>query len=224
MYTCNWPGCDKSYGALNHLNTHVRNAEHGPKREPKGTNICWHLLIIEFAQVRREQKTKLARERLARNDSMYRHSGNEIFHYSRTTSMTYEYPPPRTLDNHIYEARPLRDSGPIPYLPDVRYHSQSSFHADHPRSPRRYEEPRDHPPEFSHPSARWSPDSYSDLQARYPAFAKDLLSTAKRDRSASPRDLEPWPSDRHEIGHGSYTQEPNGSDKPRDHYFGRTEF
>jgi hypothetical protein len=36
LYTCSWPGCDKSYGALNHLNTHVRNAEHGPKREPKG--------------------------------------------------------------------------------------------------------------------------------------------------------------------------------------------
>jgi hypothetical protein len=37
LYTCSWPGCDKAYGALNHLNTHVRNAEHGPKREPKGT-------------------------------------------------------------------------------------------------------------------------------------------------------------------------------------------
>lgn len=37
LYTCKWPGCDRAYGALNHLNTHVRNAEHGPKREPKGT-------------------------------------------------------------------------------------------------------------------------------------------------------------------------------------------
>src|SRR6202035_1617976 len=37
LYTCSWPGCDKAYGALNHLNTHVRNAEHGTKREPKGT-------------------------------------------------------------------------------------------------------------------------------------------------------------------------------------------
>jgi hypothetical protein len=37
LYSCTWPGCDKSYGALNHLNTHVRNADHGSKREPKGT-------------------------------------------------------------------------------------------------------------------------------------------------------------------------------------------
>ena len=36
-YMCNWPGCDRGYGALNHLNTHVANAAHGPKREPHGT-------------------------------------------------------------------------------------------------------------------------------------------------------------------------------------------
>jgi len=39
LYSCNFPGCDKAYGALNHLNTHVRNAEHGPKREPKGISL-----------------------------------------------------------------------------------------------------------------------------------------------------------------------------------------
>lgn len=37
LYACNFPGCTKSYGALNHLNTHVKDAQHGPKREPKGT-------------------------------------------------------------------------------------------------------------------------------------------------------------------------------------------
>jgi len=36
LYDCNFPGCTKSYGALNHLNTHVRDAQHGPKRLPKG--------------------------------------------------------------------------------------------------------------------------------------------------------------------------------------------
>ena len=38
-YRCNYPDCDKAYGALNHLNTHVRNAKHGPKREPKGSPL-----------------------------------------------------------------------------------------------------------------------------------------------------------------------------------------
>src|ERR1700685_2046042 len=36
LYDCNFPECTKAYGALNHLNTHVRDAQHGPKREPKG--------------------------------------------------------------------------------------------------------------------------------------------------------------------------------------------
>jgi len=35
-YRCNYPNCNKGYGALNHLNTHVRNANHGPKRNPEG--------------------------------------------------------------------------------------------------------------------------------------------------------------------------------------------
>jgi len=128
------------------------------------------------------------------------------------------------MDNPMYEARPLHDN-PVPYLQDVRYHSpQASFHKGHARSPLRgYEDPRDHPPEFPHPTNRWSPDSYSDLQARYPAFAKDLILPRKRDGTISPRDVEPWPADRADVGHGSKMQGPPAGEKPRDHYYGRKE-
>ncbi|KAK0550544.1 hypothetical protein OC846_002390 [Tilletia horrida] len=34
MYPCNWPGCTKSYGTLNHLNAHVAMQKHGTKRLP----------------------------------------------------------------------------------------------------------------------------------------------------------------------------------------------
>ncbi|KAI5455660.1 hypothetical protein BGZ63DRAFT_135612 [Mariannaea sp. PMI_226] len=34
-FTCGWNGCDKSYGALNHLNSHVTSKKHGPRRDPK---------------------------------------------------------------------------------------------------------------------------------------------------------------------------------------------
>lgn len=166
----------------------------------------------------------MARERQAKNDALYRHSGNEVFHYSRTTSTSYEYPHHRPLDARTYEARPLRDS-PDSYFQDIRYHSpSSSFNKDRPRSSRGYDNPLDHPPEQPYPRSRWSPDSYSDLQARYPAFAKDLMSPHKRDGTGSPRELEPWPSDRHDTGQLSYMQGPNGSDIPRDHYYGRKEF
>jgi hypothetical protein len=35
-YACNFPGCTKSYGTLNHLNAHVQMQKHGQKRHPSG--------------------------------------------------------------------------------------------------------------------------------------------------------------------------------------------
>ncbi|KAK9674844.1 hypothetical protein K7432_016843 [Basidiobolus ranarum] len=34
LYRCNWQGCSKSYGTLNHLNAHVMMQKHGIKRLP----------------------------------------------------------------------------------------------------------------------------------------------------------------------------------------------
>ncbi|KAI8078697.1 uncharacterized protein BX664DRAFT_247613, partial [Halteromyces radiatus] len=34
LYHCNYIGCSKSYGTLNHLNAHVQMQDHGPKRHP----------------------------------------------------------------------------------------------------------------------------------------------------------------------------------------------
>lgn len=34
IYACEWRGCDKAYGTLNHLNAHVAMQKHGPKRLP----------------------------------------------------------------------------------------------------------------------------------------------------------------------------------------------
>lgn len=36
MYGCNYPGCTKAYGTLNHLNAHISMQKHGPKRTPLG--------------------------------------------------------------------------------------------------------------------------------------------------------------------------------------------
>ena len=36
LYECNWPGCTKAYGTLNHLNAHVHMQKHGSKRTPHG--------------------------------------------------------------------------------------------------------------------------------------------------------------------------------------------
>ncbi|KAI9297321.1 hypothetical protein K502DRAFT_279920, partial [Neoconidiobolus thromboides FSU 785] len=34
-YHCNYPYCTRSYGALNHLNAHIKMFNHGPKRKAK---------------------------------------------------------------------------------------------------------------------------------------------------------------------------------------------
>lgn len=39
MYKCGWNGCEKAYGTLNHLNTHVAKQSHGQKRTPEGKYI-----------------------------------------------------------------------------------------------------------------------------------------------------------------------------------------
>lgn len=39
LYNCNYPGCNKAYGTLNHLNAHVSMQKHGPKRLPAGESL-----------------------------------------------------------------------------------------------------------------------------------------------------------------------------------------
>ncbi|KAG5362745.1 C2H2 finger domain transcription factor CON7 [Yarrowia sp. B02] len=52
LYVCNWHGCSKAYGTLNHLNAHVAAQGHGSKRAPS-----------EFKELRRmwkeQKKAKL---------------------------------------------------------------------------------------------------------------------------------------------------------------------
>lgn len=59
QYRCSWQGCDKAYGALNHLNTHVRNANHGPKREPRGSQSRLHNLIFRIPRHTARTKGKI---------------------------------------------------------------------------------------------------------------------------------------------------------------------
>ncbi|KAG1449162.1 hypothetical protein G6F56_008728 [Rhizopus delemar] len=52
LYHCNYSGCTKSYGTLNHLNAHVSMQQHGPKRQPS-----------EFKEMRKEwRRQKKERE------------------------------------------------------------------------------------------------------------------------------------------------------------------
>jgi hypothetical protein len=221
FYACNYPGCDKAYGALNHLNTHVRNANHGPKREPKGTTYRVPYLTSEFQEIRRELKMRQAQERASktsplRTDVVYR-SGSQ----PSLSSMPYEH---SRLDGHAYPTIPLhttRVQQPTRYFP---YASQAisaremypAVPEDNPREDDWYTPP---PGDPIH-SKRWSPDNFSDLQTRHPTFAKDLLSHSKReDPSISPEIITTHRNEHYEPHNsGHYVQGPNGSGHSRDPY------
>ena len=39
LYTCDYPGCTKAYGTLNHLNSHKTMQKHGPKSTPARASL-----------------------------------------------------------------------------------------------------------------------------------------------------------------------------------------
>jgi hypothetical protein len=44
-YACNFVGCTKSYGTLNHLNAHVQMQKHGLKRHPSGKSYIYIITL-----------------------------------------------------------------------------------------------------------------------------------------------------------------------------------
>jgi hypothetical protein len=64
-YQCNWQGCTKSYGTLNHLNAHVSMQKHGAKRIPSE----FKELRKQWRRQKREEAAKRAAEDAARDSS-----------------------------------------------------------------------------------------------------------------------------------------------------------
>lgn len=66
-YACNWPGCSKAYGTLNHLNAHVQMQKHGAKRHPsefKELRKMWR------RQKREEEERKAAEAAAVKQNSV----------------------------------------------------------------------------------------------------------------------------------------------------------
>ncbi|KAI9834231.1 MAG: hypothetical protein M1819_003069 [Sarea resinae] len=74
IYVCGYKGCEKSYGDLSHLNTHVKNVRHGEKRRPEGTQLflfvlfspsasnCFRLSILHHSDIKSNTEFKALRE------------------------------------------------------------------------------------------------------------------------------------------------------------------
>lgn len=74
LYTCSWPGCQKSYGTLNHLNAHVAMQKHGPKRSPgefKEMRKAWRKGKREEEQRRQASAAAANEDALSRSKMMF---------------------------------------------------------------------------------------------------------------------------------------------------------
>jgi len=65
LYDCNYPGCTKAYGTLNHLNAHISMQKHGPKRLPQ-----------EFKEIRKEWRARKKAEAEARASALKQSANN----------------------------------------------------------------------------------------------------------------------------------------------------
>ncbi|PWN50502.1 hypothetical protein IE53DRAFT_92118 [Violaceomyces palustris] len=78
LYPCNWPGCTKSYGTLNHLNAHVAMQKHGAKRSPaefKDMRKAWRKQKREEDQRRQSMQASSTEELLGGRSDLTRSNG-----------------------------------------------------------------------------------------------------------------------------------------------------
>lgn len=74
LYHCKWPGCQKSYGTLNHLNAHVAMQKHGAKRTPaefKEMRKAWRKGKRDEEQRRQANQAAANEEAIVRSKMMY---------------------------------------------------------------------------------------------------------------------------------------------------------
>ncbi|KAI8142388.1 hypothetical protein BJV82DRAFT_516651 [Fennellomyces sp. T-0311] len=95
LYHCNYPGCTKAYGTLNHLNAHVSMQSHGPKRLPsefKELRKQWRKQKREREATRQQQQENAAAA-VAANNTQYHH-------HQAAAAAAAPPPPPPFLPSH----------------------------------------------------------------------------------------------------------------------------
>ncbi|SGZ21599.1 BQ5605_C021g09387 [Microbotryum silenes-dioicae] len=153
LYGCDYPGCQKSYGTLNHLNSHKTMQKHGPKSTP-----------AQFKEMR-----KAWRDTKKMQASLNGRSANNLTAAASTTTATSQ-----AQTKSIYgvpskdRVRPVTSAGeyhynaPAPYLPPPSTSSIYGIPAPTlqlpPPPPSMYEAPA--PPILSNPWASTGPAAF----------------------------------------------------------------
>ncbi|KAL9548428.1 hypothetical protein MBANPS3_005675 [Mucor bainieri] len=100
LYHCNWPGCTKAYGTLNHLNAHVSMQQHGPKRHP-----------TEFKEMRKE----------------WRRQKKERDAAKKSAEQAYRTQQESMMQQHVQQQQQQHHHHPQPHHQTMPFPFQQSF-------------------------------------------------------------------------------------------------
>ncbi|SAL97608.1 hypothetical protein [Absidia glauca] len=106
LYHCNYLGCSKSYGTLNHLNAHVQMQDHGPKRHPS-----------EFKELRkmwRKQKRETQGTKKKSNGGGGTPQQQKQQQASQPSLFHHPLPPPPPLPTVLYPPPPSTNQWMVP--------------------------------------------------------------------------------------------------------------
>ncbi|CAO3589945.1 unnamed protein product [Absidia cylindrospora] len=86
LYHCTFSGCKKSYGTLNHLNSHVLMQNHGPKRHPS-----------EFKEMRKEwrRQRKQREEQRKQAEKSNKQQQEQQFQQQQQQQLLQQHPLPQ---------------------------------------------------------------------------------------------------------------------------------
>ncbi|KAI9307714.1 hypothetical protein BJ944DRAFT_157527 [Cunninghamella echinulata] len=143
LYHCNYPGCTKSYGTLNHLNAHVCMQDHGPKRHPS-----------EFKELR-----KMWRKQKRENQGNKKKSINDELGSMNHPHPTMMHPSSRQQQSSQQQQMIPPPPPPPPSMPSIPSTNPSLIHhilPPPPPPPLPYPQPNHHHwmsvPPSSHPN------------------------------------------------------------------------
>ena len=103
LYTCDYPGCPKAYGTLNHLNSHKTMQKHGPKSTPARSSFILLPLVDAL----------LTRTRVQSSRSFVKHGGRA----RRLQQLSHNHRPPSNpslLPRSLPLLPPCVDPSPLP--------------------------------------------------------------------------------------------------------------
>ncbi|CAO3654265.1 unnamed protein product [Mucor hiemalis] len=105
LYHCNFSGCTKAYGTLNHLNAHVSMQQHGAKRHP-----------AEFKEMRKEWRRQKKERDAAKKqaEAAYRNNQQQQLHHhhqqqqqQQQQQMMHHYPTATTTASFHPSQQPM---------------------------------------------------------------------------------------------------------------------